>query len=122
MKNNRYPVICEIQNALQDHHQLLMSARNSKRVRVKGQFRLFLEYNGGHTGKFSHIFEIHPVTHVWIEGEEELNNITVDAPSREQWRQNRSLFIGTAVLQKYLAYRFDVSKKCSINFSLIRAL
>jgi hypothetical protein len=91
-KNSRYPVICEIQNALEDHHQPLMNAKNSKRVRVKGQFRLFLEHIQDGPGQFPHIFEVHPVTHVWIEDMGELDNITVDAPNHEQWAESISIY------------------------------
>jgi hypothetical protein len=91
-KNNRYPVICEIQNALEDHHQRLINALNSKRVKVRGQFRLFLEHIESGLGKFPHIFEIHPVTSVSIDNEGDLDNITIDAPAHQEWRENKSIY------------------------------
>lgn len=85
-------IICEIQNAsIFDHKVKLADAKEQKkRVRVRGHFRMFLEHVDNESYN-PHIFEIHPVTKVWIE-DVELRNITVDCPDRNGWKNNASIY------------------------------
>jgi hypothetical protein len=85
-------IICEIQNAsIFDHKVKLADAKEQKkRVRVKGHFRMFLEHVDNESYN-PHIFEIHPVTNIWIE-DAEVKNITVDCPDRNDWKNNASIY------------------------------
>jgi hypothetical protein len=85
-------IICEIQNASTfDHKVKLANAmEQKKRVKVKGYFRMFLEHVDNESYS-PHIFEIHPVTKVWIE-DIQLKNITVDCPDRNDWKNNASIY------------------------------
>ena len=61
-------MVCEIQNALLYDHKIKLedAKKNKKKVRVKGYFRIFLEHIDKDSS-YPHIFEIHPVTSIWID-------------------------------------------------------
>ena len=78
-------LICEIQNASNNLHRkpLLEAMSAQRKVQVGGIFRMFLE----HIHKVDsspHIFELHPVDHVKIEGQSPLAEVAMDAPNQEE--------------------------------------
>lgn len=88
-------VVCEIQNADNEAHgkPLKNAFDNQEKVRVKGVLRLFLEHIHETAGQLSlpHIFELHPTRKVVIGENNELPNITMDCPDKEDFRTNESV-------------------------------
>lgn len=88
-------VVCEIQNADNDAHgkPLKNAFENQEKVVARGVLRIFLE----HIHKIAtqptlpHIFELHPVRKVMIAGNNELPNITIDCPDKDDFRNNESV-------------------------------
>jgi hypothetical protein len=87
-------IVCEIQNADNDKHgKPLKTAWNSQqKVKVTGVLRIFLEhiYETINQPHLPHIFEIHPLRSVTIDGND-LPDITMDCPDHENFRANKSV-------------------------------
>jgi hypothetical protein len=88
-------VVCEIQNADNDAHgtPLKNAFDNQEKVRARGVLRIFLEHIHEAAGQPSlpHIFEVHPLRKVVIDENNELPNITMDCPDKEDFRNNESV-------------------------------
>ncbi len=87
------PVICEIQNADEvQHGQPLQQASDAaKTVEVTGVLRIFPEHVYASAGPtLAHIFEIHPIREVKIDGAS-LDNITIDCPANENFATQESM-------------------------------
>jgi hypothetical protein len=88
-------VVCEIQNAdNQTHGKPVKDAmRNKTKVQITGVLRIFLEhvYADPHQPHLPHIFELHPVRRVVIDGSELSNLLPMDCPDHENFRNNNSV-------------------------------
>lgn len=88
-------VVCEIQNADNDTHgsALKNAFDNQEKVIARGTLRLFLEHihEVATQPSLPHIFELHPVRKVVIGGNDELPDITIDCPGKEDFRNNESV-------------------------------
>ncbi len=86
-------VVCEIQNADEvQHGQPLKQAMDAgTMVEVTGVLRIFPEHVYASAGpKLAHIFEIHPIREVKIDGTP-LDNITMDCPDHENFTTQPSM-------------------------------
>jgi hypothetical protein len=88
-------VVCEIQNADNDAHgvPLKNAFDNHEKVMARGVLRLFLEHihEIATQPTLPHIFELHPVRKVVIGGNNELPDITMDCPDKDNFRSNESV-------------------------------
>jgi hypothetical protein len=88
-------VVCEIQNADNDVHgtPLKNAFDNQEKVMARGVLRLFLEHIHETPSQPSlpHIFELHPVRKVVIGGNNELSDIAMDCPDKDDFRNNESV-------------------------------
>ena len=88
-------VVCEIQNADNNKHgKPLKGAWDSQqKVKVSGVLRIFLEhiYESINQPHLPHIFEIHPLRSVTIDGNDS-PDITMDCPDHENFRGNKSVY------------------------------
>ena len=90
-------LVCEIQNADNDTHgtPLRNAFDNKEKVIASGVLRLFLEHIHETPSQPSlpHIFELHPVRKVVIGGNNELSDITMDCPDKDDFRNNESVHL-----------------------------
>jgi hypothetical protein len=112
-------LVCEIQNASNNLHRkpLVEATSGQRKVQVRGIFRMFLE----HIHKVNHsphIFELHPVDYVKIEGQLPLAQVEMDAPNREEWKANES--IHRITIRNDGSVTFEEDKVTKIEDSQVR--
>ena len=87
-------IVCEIQNADNQTHGVPIkdAMSNQTRIEVRGVLRIFLEhvYADPRQPHLPHIFELHPVRSVVINGNK-ISNLTLDCPDHENFRNNSSV-------------------------------
>jgi hypothetical protein len=86
-------VVCEIQNADEVQHgqPLQQASAAGTTVEVTGVLRIFPEHVYASAGPtLAHIFEIHPIREVKIDGTP-LDNITMDCPAHENFTTQHSM-------------------------------
>jgi hypothetical protein len=102
-QSNKF-IVCEIQNATKSQYQTLKKTKDQQKiVKVKGIFRIFLEHILKNSKTKPHVFEVHPVKTVEVDGVN-LKGITMDCPDHGNWRKNESM------------YQMEIQQNRSLNF------